>query len=71
MVDVIITKYSNLLEFDHSRLVDKIECFSLSIFRKNSVLENLIGFIDGTAIQMAIPSMNQRKNFSGNKRFHC
>lgn len=71
MVYFILSKYEILLDFDHSRLVNKVEMFAEAIYRKNGVLQNVFGFIDGTARPMCRPKVDQKDFFSGHKRYHC
>jgi DDE superfamily endonuclease len=52
----------------------RCRAYAKSIFDRGAALNNCVGFIDCTKIQMARPGgrgSNQRANYSGHKRFHC
>lgn len=45
--------------------------FAEAVHAKGAPLQHCLGFIDGTARQIARPVVNQRIMFSGHKRVHC
>jgi hypothetical protein len=55
-------------------LASRSHTYAKAIFDRGGPLDNCVGFIDCTKIQMARPGgrgSNQRANYSGHKRFHC
>ena len=67
------SKFSPLVTtWPHEILKDRAEYYSKVISEKGSPLDNVVGFIDGTAVEIARPSgLGQRATYSGHKRRNC
>lgn len=63
-----------LTSFRHDLLQDRAELYAEAVADRGGALDNCVGFIDGTKIDMCRPGgpdVNQRANYSGHKRKHC
>lgn len=75
VVESFVEARKHLLEVFRSGLMGRrAEIYSAAIKERGAPLENCVGFIDCTKIQMSRPGGSgaiQRSCFSGHKRFHC
>ena len=74
MVELLNEKRIACLEIRKELLREKCELYSAGIRNAGAPLQDCIGFVDCTRIQMARPSggdMNQKSCFSGRKPIHC
>lgn len=75
VVEGFIEAKGHLIESFHSELMtERSQIYADAIQRKGAPLDNCIGFIDCTKVQISRPGGNsslQRDCYSGHKRFHC
>eukprot|EP00171_Calliarthron_tuberculosum_P007558 IDg7558t1 len=75
VVESFVEARKHLLEVFRSGLMGRrAEIYSAAIKERGAPLDNCVGFIDCTKIQMSRPGGSgaiQRSCFSGHKRFHC
>ena len=64
----------HLLDFRPGLMTSRAASYAAAINEKGATLDNVVGFIDYTKIQMSRPKGHnslQKATFSGHKRFHC
>jgi len=75
VVESLTSSKGHLLETFRAPLIaQRAEMYAEAIQARGAPLDNLVGFIDCTKIQMSRPGgvgANQRTCYSGHKRFHC
>jgi hypothetical protein len=63
---------SALMNWPHGLVESRARDYAKAVFDKGSPLDSIVGFIDGTAIEIARPSgARQRATYSGHKRRNC
>jgi len=68
----ILNRFSILMSRAYpSNLRQKLSLFASVLSEKNCPMDNIVGFIDGTARRICRPSKLQKPFYSGHKGFHC
>lgn len=75
VIESLVNNHGKLLEtFRIPFMQQRAEMYAKAISEKGAPLDNCVGFIDCTKIQMCRPSGRnamQKSTYSGHKRFHC
>ena len=75
VIETFVSLRGGLFESFHSDIINqRASLYAEAIHTKVAPLDNCLGFIDCTKIQMRRPggsSMNQRSCYAGHERFHC
>jgi hypothetical protein len=72
-LELVYSKFSPLMTtWPRVILQERAEYYSKVISERGSPLDNVAGFIDGTAVEIARPGgLGQRATYSGHKRRNC
>jgi DDE superfamily endonuclease len=61
-----------IMRWPYKKIEKRASYYSKCVYRKGSALPNVVGFIDGTAIEIASPGrLRQIASYSGQKRRNC
>jgi hypothetical protein len=61
-----------IMTWPHNIIEKRASYYSRCVYKKGSALPNIVGFIDGTAIEIARPGgLRHRESYSGHKRRNC
>jgi DDE superfamily endonuclease len=72
-LDLFHSKFGErIMRWPHNKIKKRASYYSKCVYRKGSALPNVVGFIDGTAIEIASPGrLRQRASYSGQRRRNC